>query len=392
MTPSWANWSGLVSCTPGQIAYPASEAEIIALVRQAADRRQVVRVCGSGHSFVPLCASNDLLLSLDRYFGVETVDRDRREATIRAGTKLHTLGQPLAEHGLALENQGDIDKQALAGAVSTGTHGTGRALGNIATQVVGLRLVTATGELLEVNGANDPRRLQSLAVSLGACGVVTAITMRLLPAYRLHERTWREPIQECLDRLEERIAATRHFEFFWYPATDEAFCKALHPTDSPPDGRPASDGERIDHNYRIFPTERNVKFNEMEYAVPDTQGPSCFQAIRGLMRNRHGNVTWPIEYRTVAADAIDLSPDYGRATVAISIHQAADLEHRAFFADAEPIFRAHDGRPHWGKLHSLTAAELRPLYPRWDHFCGVRSAVDPDGMFLNDYLRRLFTE
>jgi FAD/FMN-containing dehydrogenase len=226
--------------------------------------------------------------------------------------------------------------------------------------------------------------------------------MRLLPAYNLRERVWREPIAQCLARLDERIAATRHFEFFWYPTTDLTLMKTLEPTSDEPMARKSLDGgtaaspldgvegERIDHNYRIFPTARNVRFNEMEYAVPAEAGPDCFGAIRNLMRERHPAVTWPIEYRTVAADAIDLSPNHGRATVAISIHQAAELEHRAFFADAEPIFRAHGGRPHWGKMHSLTAKELAPLYPQWDHFQHVRKQLDPTGVFLNEHLRRLF--
>ncbi len=390
MSGTWSNWSGSVTCSPRRIAQPQSEAEVVDLVRRSADQGQTIRVFGSGHSFVPLCASDDLLMSLDNLSGVESVDVQHREATIWAGSKLHTLGEPLAELGVALENQGDIDKQALAGAVSTGTHGTGRTLGSISTQVVGLRLIKASGETLECSRESDPALLDALAVSLGACGIVTAITMRLVPAYCLHERTWREPIDECLARLEERIAATRHFEFFWYPATDLAFCKALHPTDADPNEMPGCEGERIDHNYRVFPTERNVKFNEMEYAVPDAEGPACFRAIRKLMQEKHSQVTWPIEYRTVAADTIDLSPNHGRATVALSIHQAAELEHRSFFADAEPIFRAHAGRPHWGKMHSLSAAELAPLYPRWNHFCRVRHEIDPSGVFLNEHLRRLF--
>jgi FAD/FMN-containing dehydrogenase len=321
---------------------------------------------------------------------------------IRAGTKLHDLGEPLRTHRLALENQGDVDVQALAGAVSTGTHGTGPALGSISTQVVGMRLVVGDGRVFECSRDSDPDMFSALGVSLGACGVVTAIRMRLLPAYNLRERVWREPIADCLARLDERIAATRHFEFFWYPATDLALMKTLEPTLAEPSPRRAIDGgfaaspldgvegERIDCNYRIFPTVRNVRFNEMEYAVPAEAGPECFGAIRKLMRERHSSVTWPIEYRTVAADALDLSPNHGRATVAISIHQAADLDHRAFFADAEPIFRAHNGRPHWGKMHSLTASELAPLYPRWSHFQQVRQQLDPTGVFLNEHLRRLF--
>jgi FAD/FMN-containing dehydrogenase len=401
MTNDWSNWSGSVTCQPAQLAMPASEAEVIALVQQAHAAGTKVRVFGSGHSFVPLCATGDALLSLDCLAGIESVDAERGEAVIRAGSKLHDLGEPLREHGLALANQGDVDVQSLAGAVSTGTHGTGPALGSISTQVVGLRLVAGDGRVIECSREGDSGRFSALGVSLGACGVLTAIRLRLLPAYNLHERVWREPIAECLTRLDERILATRHFEFFWYPTTDLALVKTLEPTAAEPSARRSLggsdsnpldgvEGERVDHNYRIFPTVRSVRFNEMEYALPAEAGPSCFAAIRNLMRERHGDVTWPIEYRTVAADGLDLSPNHVRATVAISIHQAAELDQQAFFADAEPIFRAHGGRPHWGKMHTLAATDLAPLYPRWEHFLQVRDELDPTGVFLNDHLRRLF--
>jgi len=387
----WQNWSGLVTCNPGEIAFPTSEAQVGELVVRASAAGKNVRVCGSGHSFQPLCVTSDLLISLDHLTGIESVNWEAGEATILAGTKLHDIGAPLAAHGLALENQGDVDVQALAGAVSTGTHGTGRELGSISTQVVGLRIVAGDGSLHQVTLRDDPDTFRAMAISLGSCGVLTAIRMRLLPAYRLHERTWREPIDECLVRLEERIAATRHYEFFWYPQADEAFCKALQPTNADPSPLDSREGERIDHNYRVFPTARNVRFNEMEYAVPEETGLACFAAIRKLMRERHPHITWPVEYRSVAADELDFSPNYGRATIAISIHQAAELDHRPFFADAEPIFRTHGGRPHWGKLHSLSARELAPLYPRWQHFASVRERFDPRGVFLNDHLRRILT-
>jgi FAD/FMN-containing dehydrogenase len=389
MSPTWSNWSGSVECAPARFVQPASEQEVAEVVRQAARENRTVRVCGSGHSFVPLCATDDVLISLDRLAGIESVDETRREATIRAGSKLHDIGEPLREHGLALENQGDVDVQALAGAVSTGTHGTGRALGSISTQVAALRLITAEGKTLDI-AADDEALLAAARVSLGALGVLVAIRMRLVPAYRLHEKLWQEPIDECLARLDERIAATRHYEFFWYPRTDLAHCKALDPTDAPPDELSGIEGERIDHSYRVFPTVRENRFNEMEYAVPAEQGPACFTAIRRLMLDKHPDVTWPIEYRTVAADANDLSPNFGRPTIALSIHQAIQLDHRAFFADAEPIFRAHGGRPHWGKMHSLRAAELAPLYPRFDHFCRLREQLDPQGRFLNAHLKSLF--
>lgn len=399
----WSNWSGSVQCSPREILYPASEEEVVAIVRRAGASSQVVRVAGTGHSFTPLCASDDILLSLDRLAGVEWADTAKRCAAIHAGTKIHALGEPLAAHGLALENQGDVDVQAIAGAVSTGTHGTGPTLGNISSQVVGLRFVTATGEVLDCSLDAEAEVFRAAQLSLGSLGVLTSVRLRLLPLYRLHEITRRESLEGCLDSLEERSQSNRHFEFFWYPVDDCAFTKTLNPTDRPATepiepisnaagGLASEERERVANSWQIFPTVRENRFNEMEYSVPAERGVECFQAIRDLMRRKHTSVTWPVEYRTQAADPILISAAHGRPTVAISIHQAADLPCAEFFADAEVIFRQHEGRPHWAKMHSLTCGDLAPLYPEWERFQTVRRRLDPRGRFLNAHLRRLFVE
>ena len=344
-----------------------------------------------------------MLLSLDRLAGIESVDAAERRAWIRAGTKIHDLGGPLAERGMALENQGDVDLQAIAGAVSTGTHGTGPTLGSISTQVVGLRIVTAAGDILDCSSEIDAELFRAAQVSLGAMGVITAVRLRLLPLYRLHEQVRREQLDACLDRLEERIRGNRHFEFFWYPGEDIALTKTLNPTYRPPMASPADDSaaagvglpsaerERVDESWRVFPTVRENRFNEMEYSVPAERGMECFLEVRDLVRRKHTLAKWPIEYRTVAADDILISNAQGRATVAISIHEGADLPYAEFFNDAEKIFRRHQGRPHWAKLHSLSRSDLERLYPEWERFQTVRNQLDPRGRFLNEHLRRLFT-
>jgi FAD/FMN-containing dehydrogenase len=405
--PEWLNWSGSVRCEPRRIALPASEEEICALVREAAAERLTVRVAGTGHSFTPLVATDGLLLSLDAWTGVEAHAAAAGRATVRAGTKLHDLGEQLFALGLGMENLGDVDVQSVAGAVSTGTHGTGRALGNLSSHVVGMRLVTAAGEVVELSEGGDPDLLRAARVSLGALGVVSAVTLRVAPAYCLEERVWREPNGACLNRLAERIAENVRYEFFWFPATDEAECKTLNPTDLPPDdavdlalGTPASaapgaprapvERHRVGWSARVIPSIRQRKFNEMEYALPAEAGPDCFRLVRARMVERHPEVQWPVEYRTLAADDAWLSPAHGRETVTISIHQDARLPFREFFEDVEAVFRDHGGRPHWGKIHSLQARELRDLYPRWDDFLAARARLDPDGTLLNPHLRELF--
>jgi len=400
---TWTNWSGLVHSRPSQIARPASEAEIIALVRAAAEAGQTVRVAGSGHSFTALCETSDLLLSLEHLRGIEWTDASAQQASILSGSKIKDLGAPLAAAGLALENQGDVDVQAIAGAVSTGTHGTGPQLGSISTQVVGMRIVTDGGNAIDCSVDTDEEVFRAAQVSLGALGVITAVRLRLLPLYRLHERVRRQPIQDCLDQLDAQIAQNRHFEFFWYPADDAAFTKTLNPTEAPAvpltvaaptsgAGLSSAETDRVAESWQIFPTVRENRFNEMEFAVPAERGVECFLEVRDLIRRKHTDITWPIEFRTQAADNVFLSPAFGRATVAISIHQAATLPHEAFFADAEAIFRRHQGRPHWGKLHSLRRADLAVLYPDWERFHAVRRQLDPHGRFLNAHLRRLFID
>lgn len=396
MSPEWSNWSGSVTCRPRQILLPTSERDVAEIVRRAAAEGRTVRVAGSGHSFTPLCATDDVLLSLDRLAGIESADALARRAWIRAGTKIHDFGAPLAELGLALENQGDVDVQSIAGAVSTGTHGTGAALGSVSTQIAALRIVNGAGDVVECSPEIDAETFRAAQVSLGSLGVITAVELRLLPLYRLHEQVRREPLADCLDTLDERTAANRHFEFFWYPTDDTASTKTLNPSELPPTAGPDeadatsnAPRERVDLSWRIFPTVRERRFNEMEYSLPAEHGVECFLEIRELVRTRHTEIAWPVEYRTVAADDIFLSPAEGRATVAISIHQAAEVPYAAYFDDAERIFRRYQARPHWGKLHNLAAADFVELYPHWQRFQDVRTRLDPAGRFTNEHLRRV---
>ena len=403
MSEQWTNWSGSVTCHPQRIERPGSEAEAGGLVRQAGHAGLTVRVVGTGHSFVPLCASEGVVISLDSLQGVVSADRDALQATVWAGSKIQQLGEPLLQAGMAMENMGDIDRQAIAGAISTATHGTGRGLGNIATQVVGLRLVLASGDIVDCSEEQEPELFKAAQVSLGALGIISQVTLRLLPAYRLHEKTWAVPFQDCFEKVDSFIDSNRHFEFFWLPEEDVCAIKVLNPADTTPGSDPeiqidpATSGRlaryiqppRFDHSHRIFPSERNIKFNEMEFALPADKGTACLLEIRALMQRRFPHVTWPIEYRTVAADDIFLSPHFGRGSVTISIHQAHNLPYDSFFAAAEAIFRNHNGRPHWGKIHSHRAKDLYRLYPMWARFQAQRRRVDGPGLFLNPYLKSI---
>jgi L-gulonolactone oxidase len=426
---AWRNWVGYETCTPARVAQPADAAALSAVLRQAAAEGHIVRVAGSGHSFTPLVPTDGVLVSLDRCRGLLAADAATGLVTMRAGTKLHELGPLLRAQGLALENQGDIDRQSIAGAIGTGTHGTGTRFGSLSTQVRALTLMTADGEEIAVSPAIDADLFDAARVSFGSLGIMTDVTLQAVPAFNLRLTRGRMPLEACLAQADRLNAAHRHFEFYWFPHQSLCATKLLDQTDEkPPEGdridwfndlvlengvfgalcqavrlmpslapsvsrltaRVSGEGSTVNRSYRLFSTIRTVRFQEMEYAVPAARGADALRELQAYIATKRIPVNFPIEYRWVKGDTIWLSPDYRRDSVHISVHQFRGMKWRDFFDGAEAILRNHGGRPHWGKWHSLTARELRPLYPRWDDFLALREKLDPKGRFLNAHLRRLF--
>lgn len=392
MPREWSNWSGGLRFTPGRIATPESEDELCDLVRRAAAAGTTVRPVGAGHSTAPLVETGGVLVSMERFRGVAAHDAAACEASVRAGTRLHELGGQLFRLGMAMENLGDVDTQAIAGVVSTGTHGSGKRLGSLSSTVVGMRLVNGEGEVVEVDADRDPDGLRAAQVSLGALGVATAVRLRLLPAFRLRRREWCARTDDCLAHLDDLAERHRGMDFYWYPRRDDVKIRTLDPADDDPIDVSFARRveERVGWSHEVVPQRRDLRFHEMEYALPAAAGPACFRAVRRRVMERHrATVGWRVLYRTIAADDALLSPFSGRDSVTISLHQNASLPYRDYFADVEPIFLACGGRPHWGKVHNLRAADLRPRYPEWDEFLAVRERMDPGGTFLNPYLRAL---
>ena len=394
MAETWTNWSGGVTAEVRRLAAPTREGELQAVVREASASGLSVRVAGTGHSFTPVVATDGVIVSLDGVQGLVSADPATCGATLWGGTKLHHGTHLLWEAGLGLANQGDVDVQSVAGAIGTGTHGTGPSYGNIPSRLEGIRLVTADGEVRELTNERDPEELRAVRVSLGMLGITSQATIRCLPRYALHERRWRKLSDECLDELAANIAANDHYEFFWYPLNDETESKALNPVaDEPMEEEPPpleGPGERVGWSHRIYPSERTFKFNEMEYSVPAEAGPACFRDIRELMRTEFPKWAWPVEYRTLAADDAMLSPAYRRETVTISVHQDARRTYEEEFRACEAVFRKYEGRPHWGKIHWQSREDLRALYPEFERFVEVRRRFDPEGRFLSPDLRALF--
>jgi FAD-linked oxidoreductase len=430
MTEPWHNWSGSVVAAPARIAAPRSEDELAAIVRGAPR----LRVVGAGHSFAPLCATDGTLVRLDSLDGdagaaagaavgaAIQLAPDGRSAWVPAGWTLRRVAAALWELGRSLLNQGDIDAQSLGGAIATGTHGTGAELGSLASFARAFRLVLADGSIVECSRDADPELFEAQRLSLGLLGIATRIRIDVARAYRLEQRIARVGLDEVCARFAEIADAHRHAEFFVFPYANDVILKTLHPTDDPgPFRPPRSDGEdefqrvcdlcswlpsligvmqhrmmaeirgsrRVGPAHLIFPSDRRVRFEEMEYELPRDAGlPALREAIRWIRRRRLP-VVFPFELRWVAADDIWLSP-FREPSASISIHQYAGLRWQELFAEAEPVFRAHGGRPHWGKRHSLTARDVFALYPRAGAFCAVRRRVDPQRKFANDHLTRLF--
>jgi FAD/FMN-containing dehydrogenase len=396
---TWTNWAGNVRATPRILIRPGSLSELRSAVVESARRGESVRVAGAGHSFAPLCVTTGMLLDLSGITGVERVDPETGEATIWAGSRIADLGEPLLAQGRAFANQGDIDRQAIAGAVSTGTHGTGRKHGSFSAAVRAVELMGADGELVTIDGT-EPGMLCAASLSLGLLGVLTRVRLATVPAYKLRERTQALPFDDCLDGFLAEETARRNAEFWWLPAHDRCVLKTFVETDEEPfriEALEALPGtierylkpDAVDWSWRIYPSTRTFSFVEMEYTVPLAEGPAAMRKVRRLMQRRHPDCTWAVEYRTQPGEQSLLSPTRGKESVTISLHQAMDLPSEPLFRDAEDILLAHDGRPHWGKLHFLDSDKIADLYPELSAFQAIRTEMDLQGTFVNDYLTGL---
>ena len=436
----WRNWAGTATARPARRVRPKTEAEISAAVKDAAAAGLPVRALGSGHSFTPAAATTGLALDLSLWTGVTAADTRTGLVTARAGTTLRALNAALAEFGLALANLGDIDAQTIAGALATGTHGTGARLGGLATQIEALELVLADGSVVTCSASARPGLFAAARVGLGALGVVSAVTLRCVPSFTLAADERPMPVEQVIEEFDALAAANDHFEFYWFPYGRQALVKRNNRV---PPGRPAAapagraaapmpgwrrfwefevmenaafgtlcrigrTAPRLipalnrlssaalsvrsysDASYRVFVTPRRVRFVESEYAVPRESLPGVLAELRRAVPRLADPVMFPVEVRVAAADDIWLSTAYGRDTAYIAIHQYTGLPYRAYFDLFESVVATVAGRPHWGKLHTLDAARLGPLYPRFEDFRRVRAEVDPEDRFGNAYLGRVF--
>ncbi len=425
----WSNWSGSVQSTPRQIVKPLSIDELAHLMKTYGRDERHVRVVGAGHSFTPLVQTDDILISLENLQGVTDANAEQNTVTVRGGTWLKNLGDDLFKRGLAQENLGDINVQSIAGAISTGTHGTGIAYGSLATQVEGFTLITADGERLVCSAEHNPDIFKAAQVSLGVLGIIAEVTLRVVPAKRLHFKSHRESLEQCISNVERYKQENDHFEFYWFPYTQWVQTKFLNQTTGPTSksslwgdfnkivlengvywllsewnrmlpkssktisnisAQGIASVDEVNYSHLLFSTPRVVRFQEMEYNIPAEHFSTVLAEIEACVERERFEVHFPVECRFVHEDDIWLSPAYQRELAYIAVHMYRGMPYKAYFEAIEAIFQRYQGRPHWGKMHTQTAHNLEKLYPHWHDFRRIRVSLDPKGIFLNSYLKTLF--
>lgn len=424
------NWSENQEWNPKQFLQPTTEEEIVKIVQKAVENKQKIRVYGSKHSFTALNNSNDISLNLDNYQGLVSIDKSTNQVTVKSGTKLYKLTNLLAEQGLALENMGDIDKQSIAGAISTGTHGTGISFGNLSTQITAIKFVNGLGEVVQCSETEKQSLFKCLQISLGAFGIITEITLQCVPNYKLKLEKKVEDLETVLKNLNQLNNNNRNFEFYWFPYTKKTQTKYSNITKEKAnkDGfinyfndvilenyafklvcnyakrfpkknvtvskfsaKTLSSSVKVKENKDVYATPRLVKFNETEYNVPAEAYQEVFKDVTKLVNSKKFNIHFPIENRFVKGDNIYLSPAYKRDSAYIACHVYKGKEFIAYFKALEEIFSAYNGRPHWGKMHFKNAHYFSKVYPEFGTFCELRKKNDPNGIFLNEHLTQILT-
>lgn len=427
----WTNWSGTVRCEPSHCAHPVTVEQVQAEVVRASEEGERLRVVGSGHSFSPLCWTDDNHMALDRFTGIESADIERSRVWVRAGTRLNRLAEVLGDRGLALENAPDYGQMTLAGALATGTHGSGAAFGNLASLVTGLRLVCADGSVRTVTPDHDADLFHAAAVSLGVMGVITHVELQCVEDYRLAVDSRSATLGETLAHIDGLRRDHRNSEIFWFPYTDSVVLRRFDVTRELPtrlsplqhavrrgvDGivfrsmaeaarrtprvaeqfgrvatRMVSGRRDVLHARDAYPLHRRSRYQQLEYALPVARLAPVLRTLDKLIQALDFRVHFPLEVRFVAGDRHWMSPHYGRDSACIAVPAYPDMPFEDYFAAIAELFERYDGRPHWGMVHDMTADQLRGLYPRFDDFCALRRRCDPRGLFLNPHVAALLGE
>lgn len=399
---AWSNWVGNQTFTPQEVISVADEAEVQSLVVRAAAAGLRVRTSGTGHSFTPI-VETDVLLDTTAMRGISKVDVGRLLVSAGPKTTIRDFGEPLWQHGLALANQGDIDTQAIAGVVATATHGSGRTLGSFSSVLAGARLVDGVGNIVEVSSTSNPDLLPALQTSIGLLGIMTELTIAVVPAYELVARTDVLSFDEMIESFEGDVQDFRHYGFFWMPTdasarlynlegagADDCVVKRYRevPVGTSRDG--LGPHERVGRSYEIYPMVYDPNFHEVEYFLPIEDSTEILKSMRALMLQWLPLSLYPLEIRVVGSEEAWMSPNYQRANLVVSISGEPGKDYWPYLRACDALFAEFGGRPHWGKLHFMTEERVAGLFPRHGDFVSVRRRLDPGGIFLNDHLAGLF--
>jgi FAD-linked oxidoreductase len=426
---TWRNWAGNQKANPLSIEAPKSVSELSAIVSRASEQGQKVKAVGSGHSFTSAAATNGRMIRLENLNGILHIDHASCQVTVGGGTRLSDLNMLLHTEGLALANLGDIAYQTVAGAISTSTHGTGKALTGLAGQVVAMKLIDGQGEIIECSKTLNPQIFDVARVSVGALGIITEYTLQAVPSFRLRALEQPMRLDDVLENAHDLASAHDHFEFFWIPHTKWALTKRNNRTEDELQPLPRVKGwidktfmenyafgalcrvgrarpsliprlatalpssgsrEYVDQSFKIFASPRIVRFYEMEHALPVEALVPALKEICAMVDRKGYLLNFPVEVRFTKGDDVPLSTAYGRDSAYIAVHVYKGMECEPFFRDVEDILREYDARPHWGKMHYRDAEELSKLYPRWDEFIALRNQLDPQRTFSNAYSDTVF--
>jgi FAD/FMN-containing dehydrogenase len=429
--PPLENWAGDLRFTPERVAYPNTSEEAAQAVREIAAQGKRLTVRGTGHSFRSVEAENVLFVPS----GIVVVQLEQGRITVMGGTPLHRVTDRLNQLGLALPTLGDVDTQTVAGALATGTHGTDAMLGSLAANVAAFKLITGNGTILECSPTENADVFAAALTPGGAFGVIWEVTLKTVPAHRLHAVRRSRDADAVFQDLKDVNALPRRYQLWFWPHSNKVSEEVWEETEEPRDGRLArawqylwhqqflANGvlallawvattfptaapfigrtlagldrgrERIDDSVAIMTNPRSMRLFDMEYMVPAENALAALRELSALNPGAHEPVILPLHIRLVAADSAPLSPYYhpdpeGRRFVAISALQHASGEHARYFGQVEAVLRRHGGRPHWGKIHSLSAEQLRELYPRWAEYQALRRRFDPKGVFTDRYYER----
>jgi FAD/FMN-containing dehydrogenase len=380
-----------------------SEDEVREHVASAAADGYGISSAGAGHSFTPIVETDGVLLDLSELSGITGIETNRLLVTAGPGTTIAEFGQRLWDEGLSLSNQGDIDAQTIAGAIATATHGSGRRLPNFSAVLEGARLVDGTGEVVEVSREANADLLPALQTSIGVLGIMTEVTIKVAPAYQLHARTDIMKLDQLMERWDSDIDEYRHFGIFWMPTdesarlynlegagADDCVVKRYRAFDAEAPSPPLGPHERFGPAFQIYPMVYDPNFHEVEYFLPLEQAHEIIAEMRRLMLRWLPSSVYPLEIRVVARDEACMSPNYQRDNLVVSISGEPGTDYWPYLRACDSLFSEYQGRPHWGKIHFMTADRVARLFPRFPDFVDLRRRLDPMGIFLNDHTRALF--